>query len=250
MQASNDDRVPDGNAAAIRDILGRWTAGKAMRILNEVECRLRLMADLRDKLRVVGVKEVQELQPLFERGLWMLGPQFESVQFTANSGMTSVIQDLLNCPEGKGSRNRPDLVVLPDSSLGLYSCSSFDDTYEADGVDQLVVIELKTTGRVIDGRDREQVWNYIKELEQSGHLKAGTRVDGYILGSKIAPGENRFTVYGPTIRIRPMLYATVLTRAEKRLLNLYRDIKDAPFLKEREAAPAPWPFDAEKVEAA
>ncbi|MDH0862929.1 hypothetical protein [Mitsuaria sp. GD03876] len=250
MEASNDDRVPDANAGAIRDILRRWTAGKAIRILDEVECRLRLMTELRDKLRVVGVKEVQELQPLFERGLWMLGPQFESVQFTANAGMTSVIQDLLDCPEGKGSRNRPDLVVLPDSSLGLYSCSSFDDTYEADGVDQLVVIELKTTGRVIDGRDREQVWNYIKELEQAGHLKPGTRVDGYIFGSRIAKGENRFTVYSPTIRIRPMLYATLLIRAEKRLLNLYHDIKDAPFLKSPEPVVEARVFEAESADAA
>lgn len=250
MEASNDDRAPDGNAKAIRDILSRWTAGKAMRILNEVESRLRLMAELRDKLRIVGVKEVQELQPLFERGLWMLGPQFESVQFTANCGMTSVIRDLLGCPEGQGSRRRPDLVVLPDSSLGFYSCSSFDDTYEADGIDHVVVIELKTTRRTIDGRDREQVWNYIKELEQSGHLKANTRVDGYILGSKIAQGENRFTVYSPTIRIRPMLYATVLTRAEGRLLNLYRDIKDPPFLGEPESHMTPWPFDVEEAEAA
>ncbi len=240
MEAANkDDRAPDANAGALREVLSRWSAGHATRVLNEVECRLRLMDELRVKLKVVGVDEVHELQPLFERGLWMLGPQFESAQFTANQGMTQVIRKLFDDPEGLGSRRRPDFVARPDSSIGLYSCASYDDLYEVDGVDQLVVIELKTTGRTIDGRDREQVWGYIKELEQSGYLKPDTRVDGYILGDRIARGENRFTVYSGTVRIRPMLYATVLERAEKRLLNLYKDIKNAPFLTDvqREAPP-------------
>lgn len=232
MEASKDGTVPDVSAGTLRDILDRWTAAKAARVLNEVESRLRLMAELRSKLNVVGVKEVQELQPLFERCLWMLGPQFESAQFTANTGMTAVIQDLLGVPDAAGSRSRPDFVVLPDSSLGIYGCSSFDDTYEVDGIDQLVVIELKTSGHSISGRDREQVWNYINELDQSGHLKPETRVDGYIFGTRIPRSENRFTMYSNRIRIRPMLYATLLERAEKRLLSFYRDIKDAPFLRD------------------
>lgn len=232
MEASNDGMGTDVTVGTLRDILDRWTAGKAVRVLNEVESRLRLMAELRSKLNVVGVREVQELQPLFERCLWMLGPQFESAQFTANTGMTGVIQDLLGVPDAVGSRNRPDFVVFTDSSLGIYGCSSFDDTYEADGIDQLVVIELKTTGHLISGRDREQVWNYINELDQSGYLKPDTRVDGYIFGTKIARGENRFTAYSNRIRIRPMLYATLLERAEKRLLSFYKDIKDAPFLRD------------------
>lgn len=243
IEASNDERVPDANANALRQILNRWTVAKASRILNEVECRLTLMAELRDKLKVVGVREVQELQPLFERGLWMLGPQFESAQFTSNEGMTRVIQNLLDGGDGTGSRNRPDFVVRPDSTLGLYGCSSFDDTYEVDGVDQLVIIELKTTGHTINGADREQVWSYISELEELGYLKPETRVDGYVIGSKIARGENRFTLYSNRVRIRPMLYATILERAEKRLLSLYKDIKDAPFLQADFAEPtAPWPL--------
>lgn len=74
IEASNDERVPDVNAATLRDILSRWSASMATLVLNEVECRLRLMAELRGKLDVVGINEVQELQPIFERGLWMFGP--------------------------------------------------------------------------------------------------------------------------------------------------------------------------------
>ncbi len=231
MEASNDDRVPDANGGALREILGRWSASMATLVLNEVECRLRLMTELRGKLDVVGVDEVHDLQPVFERGLWMFGPQFESAEFTANLGMTKVIQKLFKNQAGAGSRSRPDFVVLPESSIGLYASPSYDDAHEVDGIDHLAVIELKTTGRTITGKDREQVWEYIRELDERGYLKPHTRVDGYVLGDCIARGENRVTVYSDTVRIRPMLYETILERAEKRLLNLYDRIKGVPFLK-------------------
>lgn len=240
MEAANkDDRASDDNVSALRDILSRWSASMATLVLNEVECRLRLMAELRGKLDVIGIDEVHELQPLFKRGLWMFGPQFESAEFTANLGMTKVIQRLFKDPVGTGSRSRPDFVVLPDSSVGLYACPSYDDFHEVNGVDHVVIIELKTTGREIGSRDREQVWKYFKELRARGCIKAHTRVDGYILGDRIEPGEEFEAPYPVGVRIRPMLYETILQRAEKRLLNLYKDIKNAPFLTDvqREAPP-------------
>lgn len=36
---------------------------------------------------------VQELQPLFKRGLWIFGPEFETIEFTSNVGMTKVVQN-------------------------------------------------------------------------------------------------------------------------------------------------------------
>ena len=38
---------------------------------------------------------------------------------------------------------------------------------------------------------------------------------------------------GDSVTIHPMLYDTILVRAEKRLLNLHRKVKDAPFLLEQ-----------------
>jgi hypothetical protein len=59
-------------------------------------------------------------------------------------------------------------------------------------------------------------------------------VDGFILGSIIEQGEDDPTTHGEEVKIIPMLYETILTRAEKRLLNLYSRVKDAPFLLEQQ----------------
>lgn len=59
-------------------------------------------------------------------------------------------------------------------------------------------------------------------------------MDGFILGSIIEQGEDDPTSHGEEIKIIPMLYDTFLTRAERRLLNLYSQVQDAPFLLEQQ----------------
>ncbi|MNS89626.1 hypothetical protein D3C72_1236440 [compost metagenome] len=220
----------------LHDILKEWTIGMAKLVLDEIQNRLKLIGELRTKLKQVGVDEVHELQPLFERGLWMFGAQFESIEFTSNKGMTNVIKTIFKDEGGKGTRNRPDFVALPDSSVGFYARASYDENHDEDGVEHLVIIDLKTTGLALGSREKDQVWKYVKELREKGYLKKYTRIDGFVLGDKIEGGENEPIKHGEEVKISPLLYDTILIRAEKRLLSLHSKVKDAPFLVEQQEA--------------
>lgn len=214
-------------------ILADWTIGMAKLVLDEIQNRLKLINELRTKLQVAGIDEVHELQPLFERGLWMFGAQFESIDFTSNKGMTTVIRNLFGDKAGFGSRNRPDFVVLPDCSVGFYARSSYDEDFNENGIEHVVIIDLKTTGLALGSKEKEQVWKYVKELKAKGHVGKSTRVDGFVLGGLIEDGEDEATKHGDEVRIIPMLYGTILNRAEKRLLTLHSKVKEAPFLLEQ-----------------
>lgn len=220
----------------LHSILNEWTIGMAKLVLDEIQNRLKLIGELRTKLQVAGIDEVHELQPLFERGLWMFGAQFESIEFTSNKGMTQVIRTIFKDAQGKGTRNRPDFVALPDSSVGFYARSSYDDNYDENGVEHLVIVDLKTTGLALGTKEKDQVWKYVKELKAQGYIRKYTRVDGFVLGSEIEQGEDEATSHGEEVKIIPLLYDTILTRAEKRLLNLHTKVKDAPFLLEQQEA--------------
>ncbi|MCX2524732.1 ATP-binding protein [Larsenimonas rhizosphaerae] len=217
---------------ALNDILTQWSVGTAKIVLDEIQGRLKLIDELRKKLELVKVDEVHELQPLFERGLWMFGAQFESIDFTSNVGMTKVIKKIFKDASGVGSRKRPDFVALIDASIGFYGRPSYDENHDEDGVDHLVIIDLKTTGLQLGSKEKDQVWKYIKELRGQGYIKKHTKVDGFVLGDKIEDGENEVTRHGEEVKIYPMLYNTILNRAEKRLLNLHNRVKEAPFLME------------------
>lgn len=71
----------------------------------------------------------------------------------------------------------------------------------------------------------------MKELKKRGHVQPDTRIDGFVLGDQIESGEGGTrTEDNDKVKIQPLLYGTILNRAEQRLLKLYDKVKEAPFL--------------------
>ena len=223
----NPDQLDD-----LHKILEDWTVDMAKIVLDEIRGRMRLIEELRIKTASENTLEVQDLQPLFREGLWIFGPEFETIHFTSNEGMTSVIQDLFGRKDLMGSRNRPDFAVLPDGTVGLYSYPEYDDQGGEIGPAKLVVVELKAPDVPIGDNEKGQCWKYIRELIQKGLLSERTKVQGFVLGRTInqVDREER-TEYGGRVRILPLDFGTVLQRADSRLLKLRDKIKSAPFLQ-------------------
>ncbi len=226
----NPDQLDDLNK-----ILAEWTVDMAKIVLDELQVRLKLVDELLAKTSSPDTPEVQGLQPLFHRGLWIFGPEFETIEFTSNQGMTTVIQNLFG-KKGKGSLKRPDFVVLPDGSSGFYSYPKYDSETNAEvGVDHLVIVELKRPGVVVSSDQKNQCWEYVKELFKKGLLVDYSRVTCYVLGSKLEAAESGLRKeMDDRVRILPMTFNTVLQRAKSRLLKLYDRVKTAPFLQGKE----------------
>jgi hypothetical protein len=220
----------------LHEIMNQWTVGIAKLVLDEIQSRLKTINELRTKLSIVGVDEVHELQPIFAKGgLWMFGPEFETLEFTSNKGMTTVIRNLFGDKATKGSLARPDFVVLPDCSVGIYARDAFDLEGNVNSVAHVVFVDLKTTGLQIGSSEKEQIWKYVKELKRLGYIPATAKVDGFVLGDKVQTGENGTRKEdNDSVKIHPMLYETLLARAEKRMLSLNDKVRDAPFVTEQQ----------------
>lgn len=221
----------------LHELLEDWTLDMAKAVLDEIGRRLKLVNELQNRISDGKTKEVQELQPLFEKGLWIFGPEFETIEYTSNEGMTRVVQNLFKQVDGRGSRNRPDFAILPDGTCGLYAYPRYDSEGGEIGIDRLVVIELKKPGVKIGERQKAQCWKYVKELYEKGYLKSKvTNVRCFVLGSLVDDLEaSPRTEMDNTVSIVPMLFDTVLVRAKSRLLKLHERVKDAPFLKEHKS---------------
>lgn len=213
----------------LNSLLEAWTLGAAKRALDEIETRLKLIEELDHKLRDSSAREVQHLQPLMESSLWVFGPEFESVEFTSNKGMTEVIKTLLKA-DIAGTQNRPDFVVLPDGSVGFYSRDAYDSDYEVTDIESLVIVEIKRPGIPIGSEQKDQAWKYAKELLAKGLVSASTRVSCFVLGSSINAFEG--TREEGNVTIRPMAYETFIRRAEARMLGLRKKLRETPFLQE------------------
>ncbi len=220
----------------LHTILSEWSLDLAKEVLDELQLRLRILDELRERVFDTNTREVQDLQPLFHQGLWIFGPEFETIEFTSNEGMTKVIQKLFNSNE-KGTRNRPDFAILTDSSVGAYSYPTYDEEGGEIGVDRLVVVELKKPGVPISTDEKGQCWRYVSELLKNGLIDQNTRVTCFVLGSEVDPIERGVRKENnDRCIIQPMDYQVVIQRAKSRLLKLYDRVKGAPFLEEQRAS--------------
>ena len=227
MQAMKPEDLDSWN-----DILDRWTTELAKEALDEIEKRLRVLADLAAKTSDKATDEVQELQPLFEQSLWIFGPQFESIEFTSNKGITTVIRELFGGDE-KAEKIRPDFVVMPDSSIGFYSRPGYDEDGDQSGCAVLSIVELKKPGVALGSKEKDQVWKYVKALEQHGYISRNTKVFGHVLGDRISSGEDEpRKEWSDNVVIKPWLYANFISQGEKRMFQLKDKLAKVPFLQE------------------
>lgn len=203
----------------------KWSASNAEVVLSELDRRLTVIRELQDLIRDKNSDEVHDLQPLFERGLWMFGPEYESVEFTSNRGMTHVVQEFFGRKGICGSRKRPDFVVLPDSSIGLYSADEFVNG-EVSGVRKILIVELKRGGFDLKQGELDQARDYARELRDKGCAQAETIIEGIVLGASIELGLEEMSFGGKTI-IKPLVYDVLLRRAHARVFNLATRIRES-----------------------
>ena len=217
----------------LHELLDEWTIDMAKLVLDEIRGRMKLIEELRIKTAKDSTLEVQELQPLFRQGLWIFGPEFETIHFTANEGMTTVIHELFGRKDLTGSRNRPDFAILPDSSVGFYAYPEYDEEGGEIGAAKLVVVELKAPDVPVGDDEKNQCWKYIRELYTKGLLTERTQVQGFVLGRTIRQVDRaERTEKEGRVKIRPLDFEWVLQRADSRLFKLREKIKSAPFMRE------------------
>ena len=217
------------------DILSQWDIETAKTVLDELQTRLKLIDEIKKKIGNDNTDEVRELQPLFKRGLWIFGPEFETIEYTSNEGMTKVIQKIFNS-EDKGSRNRPDFVITTDSTVGIYSRPEYDDQGSELGPKNIVIVELKAPDVPLGDEEIEQPWKYIQELLEKGHFDENfTTARCFVLGRNIKRYQSgKSSKMDGRVEIVPLRYETFLDRARSRTLNLYDKVRKAPFLNREE----------------
>lgn len=205
-------------------LMQRWTATNAEIVLSELARRLEVLKELQELIRDKHADELHELQPLFERGLWMFGPEYECVEFTSNRSMTTIVRNFFQRKGIDATRSRPDFVVLPDSSIGLYYADQFTNG-EVSGVRKILIVELKRGGFRLTQEEVDQARDYALELRTTGCAQQTTEIEAYVLGASLETTLQETTI-GSKTTIRPCPYDLILNRAHARTFNLQKRIQD------------------------
>jgi hypothetical protein len=209
----------------LNEILEQWSVDDAKKVLGELRWRLELIKKLEAIVENHKADELHDLQPLFEHGLWIFGPEFESISFMSNRSLTTVVRSLFGEQVLDNGSKRPDFVILEHSSIGIYSSDSFDDNHEMNEFNKVVVVELKRAGVPIDLIQKDQALRYARELRKSRKVSVNTPIIAYVLGSEILPEAIDEFIEGP-IKIIPFRYNVILSKAHYRTFNLMSKIQE------------------------
>ncbi len=207
-------------------LMQQWTASSAEIVLNELDRRLKLIERMEKLVENPLADELHDLQPLFERGLWIFGPEYEAVDFRSNRGLAEVIGKFLGGADYKPPKRRPDFVVLPESSIGAYCADAYDAAGEIAGIRKVAILELKKGGFCVAQKEVDQARDYSKEIRRAGRVHATTEIVAYVLGATLEQGLEQMTL-GEKTTIIPMVYQTVLRKAHQRTFNLQKRLQEA-----------------------
>lgn len=207
-------------------LLDEWSISDMRRALDELDRRLKLIANLERMTADTHADELHDLQPLFEHGLWIFGPEFESLHFMSNRTLATILREMFGaeCTYRENNR-RPDFVALPDSSISVYSRDSFNDSREVSGLGEIVIVELKRAGVTITTTEMDQAARYARRIRSKGNIGTGVRITAYVLGSEINPEDDEKRTEGNTT-IFPLRYSVVLRKAHSRTFHLMGALKD------------------------
>lgn len=204
-------------------LMQRWTAGSAELVLNELEARIHTITRMQSLVESPLADELHELQPLFERGLWMFGAEYEAVDFRSNRGLATIVRDFLGGTTESLRNARPDFVALPERSIGLYSAPEYRDGGEISGVRRILIVELKKGGFCISQKELDQARNYAMELRKAADVRQDTEMVGYVLGADADARLEEMSI-GRHLVIKPMIYRTLLDRAHSRTFYLQQKL--------------------------
>lgn len=208
----------------LNSILDEWTIDDAKKVLSELKWRLELIKKLEVLVDNEGADELHDLQPLFDRGLWIFGPEFESIAFISNRTLATIVKTYFGNAVIDDPSRRPDFVVLPDTSIGTYASDRFDAEHNISGVDKVIIVELKRAGVPISGKEKDQAMGYCRAIRDSNKIDLNTQMVAYVLGSEVLPQYDSPLTEGETT-IQPIRYNVLLRKAHARTFKLIEKIE-------------------------
>lgn len=216
------DTSPD-DMDSLSTILDEWTIIEAKIVLDLLGGRVKLINEIERRTQDPTIDELHEIQPLFEEGLWIFGPEYEGVKYLGNKQINTIIKQFFKQKTHIQSTRRPDIVALPNSVIESFSCDNFEDG-EPFGILKIFILELKKGGIDITTDVRRQAEDYAELIRNSGTCD-GAEILCYVLGSAVRCGSH--IDKNEKIEVIPLSYLTVLRKAKLRTFNLINKIKES-----------------------
>ncbi len=218
----------------LNDILDKWSVSDALVVLNEIDRRLAVIEAIRKLAGDDSTDELHVLHPMIAESRWLFGPEYESSEYIFNRQMKTAATQIFG--EDKLERveinykKRPDLIVMPDSTIGITGIEEIPEDTRLVKVRKLLLIELKKGSFEIKRKERDQAVGYIEDLAKSTALGGNCYVTGFVVGAEVASNlGNKQEVKDDDVVLGVLHvtnYSQLVDTAERRMFGLRKMLAD------------------------
>lgn len=212
------------------ELLDKWTIGDALAALNEVDRRLAVIEAIRKLSGEGTTDELHVLHPMIAESRWLFGPEYESSEFIFNRQMKTAVSkifgdDKFYRPE-INYKKRPDLICLPNFTIGITGIEDIADETNLFKVSQLLLIELKKGAFEITRDERFQAQFYIEDLLKSTIIGNRCKIVGFVVGETINEAAVDKISIGDNGKLFTTTYSQLVDTAERRMFGLRKVLAD------------------------
>lgn len=218
-------RLNTNDISALNELLDKWTISDALVVLNEIDRRLSIITAIRKLSKDKKTDELHVLHPMIAESRWLFGPEYESSEYIFNRQMKTAVGKIFGDNNFYSAdinyKKRPDLICLPNSTIGVTGIEDFDVNIQLAKVRKLLLIELKRGAYKITREERNQAQGYVEDL-QASNLGNECQITAYVVGDSIADNIQNPIKIGPESSniIYVTTYDQLVDTAERRMFGL------------------------------
>ena len=222
-------KLDESDIEGLDKLLGQWSIRDALSVLDEIDHRLAVIVAIDKLCAEASTDELHTLHPLVTQARWLFGPEFDSHEYASNITLRSAAQKIFKKESDsstfKNSRQRPDLVILADSTYSIVGTEVFDSSDQnLSRIQDVLIIELKKGKSKIGREEMNQADGYVQDFLSSGLMDGTPIIRAFVVGYEVDEKTMRNKEIKDGDVVRAKLTATTfgqLTRsANQRLFKL------------------------------
>ena len=233
--------LSETDIAGLDRFLSEWDIKDALTVLDEVDNRLAIIEAIK---RLSGDKKADELHslhPLVAEARWVVGPEFDTPEYSSNQTIRNAVQKVFGkkCSPGafENARKRSDLLVLRDSTLSAVGLEVLDPESQLVRTRDVLLIELKRGGFSIGREEMNQADGYVQDIFGSGQFTDNVRICAFVVGHEVDAKAAPKKTVGDYATIRATTFGALVDTAARRLFGLKQRLNERYGELQRESMP-------------
>jgi Histidine kinase-, DNA gyrase B-, and HSP90-like ATPase len=189
-------KLDESDLEGLDRLLGQWTVRDALSVLDEIDHRLAVIVAIEKLCGDPSTDELHTLHPLVTQARWIFGPEFDSHEYASNI----TLRNAANKVFGKkvevcafiNAKQRPDIVILSDSTCSIVGTELYDSQDQAlTRIQDVLIIELKKGASAIGREEMNQADSYVQDFLNSGAMDGTPMFRAFVVGHEIAPKTSK-----------------------------------------------------------